>query len=91
MFFISLICSYSIDQITLKTNQLNDLTEKLYEKRREVHKLKKQLESLHSEKITLQRSLECTTQERDNFRILQAVCLLGINNICILKLLLFIT
>lgn len=73
MFFISLICSYSTDQITLKTNQLNDLTEKLYEKRREVHKLKKQLESLHSEKITLQRSLECTTQERDNFRILQAV------------------
>ncbi|XP_030569679.1 cilia- and flagella-associated protein 58-like, partial [Drosophila novamexicana] len=60
------------DQITLKTNQLNDLTEKLYEKRREVHKFKKQLEALHSEKITLQRSLENTTQERDNFRILQA-------------------
>nr|DAA06426.1 TPA_inf: occludin-related Y protein [Drosophila erecta] len=60
------------DQISLKTSQVNDLTEKLHEKQREVHSFKKQLESVHSEKMMLQRNLENTTQERDNFRILQA-------------------
>nr|DAA06424.1 TPA_inf: occludin-related Y protein [Drosophila willistoni] len=60
------------DQITLKSSQVNDLTEKLYEKQREVHNFKKQLESVHSEKMMLQRNLENTTQERDNFRILQS-------------------
>ncbi|EDW83460.2 uncharacterized protein Dwil_GK10774, partial [Drosophila willistoni] len=59
-------------QITLKSSQVNDLTEKLYEKQREVHNFKKQLESVHSEKMMLQRNLENTTQERDNFRILQS-------------------
>ncbi|XP_033166370.1 cilia- and flagella-associated protein 58 [Drosophila mauritiana] len=59
-------------QISLKTSQVNDLTEKLHEKQREVHSYKKQLESVHSEKMMLQRNLENTTQERDNFRILQA-------------------
>ncbi|XP_068149490.1 cilia- and flagella-associated protein 58-like [Drosophila tropicalis] len=60
------------DQIALKSSQVNDLTEKLYEKQREVHNFKKQLESVHSEKMMLQRNLENTTQERDNFRILQS-------------------
>ncbi|XP_033237219.1 cilia- and flagella-associated protein 58 isoform X1 [Drosophila pseudoobscura] len=60
------------DQISLKTSQVNDLTEKLHEKQREVHNFKKQLESVHSEKMMLHRNLENTTQERDNFRILQA-------------------
>nr|DAA06421.1 TPA_inf: occludin-related Y protein [Drosophila grimshawi] len=60
------------DQLILKYNQLSDLTEKLSDKRRELHKFKKQLEALHSEKTTLQRSLLNTTQDRDNFRILQA-------------------
>ncbi|XP_030370286.1 cilia- and flagella-associated protein 58 [Scaptodrosophila lebanonensis] len=60
------------DQIHLKTNQVNDLTEKLQERQRDVHNLKKQLEAVHSEKMMLQRNLETTTQERDNFRILQS-------------------
>ncbi|XP_037943974.1 cilia- and flagella-associated protein 58-like [Teleopsis dalmanni] len=63
---------YLQEQVQLKTNQVTDLTEKLQQKNFALINVKKQLESVHSEKMILQRNLETCTQERDNFRILQA-------------------
>ena len=57
----------------IKSDQITDLTEKLTQKHHQLVNAKKQLELVHSEKMVLKRNLETCTQERDNFRIMQAV------------------
>lgn len=64
---------YYQEQLQFRTNQVSDLTEKLQQKQAALINMKKQLESVHSEKMILQRNLETCTQERDNYKVLQTV------------------